>query len=216
MTHDLVIIGAGGFGRETLDVVRAINDITPTWDVLGFADDALSEINSKRLNALSVPHLGGLTSIPNGTSVAVAVGNPTTRRAIVHSLGDRYPFPALVHPTTVCGSQLRHGEGLIVLSGVSLGTNVTLGDHVHLNAHAVIGHDTRLHNFVSVNPNATISGECDVGEQTLIGATSTVLQGLTVGSRVTLGAAACLTKDSPDHATLVGVPARPLHEGPTS
>ena len=43
-----------------------------------------------------------------------------------------------------------------------MGTNVELGEHVHLNPHAVIGHDARLGDFVSVNPNATVSGECEI------------------------------------------------------
>lgn len=210
MSRDLVIIGAGGFGRETLDVVRAINDVTPTWRVVGFIDDGPSTTNRERLEALSIPHLGGLGSIPEGIAVAVAIGDPSTRRAVVNVLADRHPFPALIHPRTLRGSQVRHGEGLIVLGGVSLGTNITLGDHVHINAHAVIGHDARLDDFVSVNPNATVSGECVVGALSLLGAASTVLQGLTVGTGVTLGAAACLTRDSPDHVTLVGIPAYPL------
>lgn len=208
--EDLVIVGAGGFGRETLDVVRAINDKEPTWRFLGFLDDNLSPANADRLSALGTPHLGGLAAAPDGAAVAVAVGDPAIRQAVVGALGGRHPFPALVHPTTIRGSELRHGVGLIVLGGVSLGTNVSMGDHVHLNAHAVVGHDVRLHDFVSVNPNATVSGECSVGSLTLLGAASTVLQGLAVGSEVTLGAAACLTKDAPDRATLVGVPAHPL------
>jgi len=35
LTH-LVIVGAGGFGREVLDVLRDINSAVPTFDFLGF------------------------------------------------------------------------------------------------------------------------------------------------------------------------------------
>ncbi len=35
----LVIVGAGGHGRETLDVVEAINEQNHVWHFLGFIDD---------------------------------------------------------------------------------------------------------------------------------------------------------------------------------
>lgn len=207
MSHDLVIIGAGGFGRETLDVVRAINAEAPTWRICGFVDDELSAINHGRLEHLKVPHLGGLDAIPEGASVAVAIGNPLTRRSVVEFLDARHPFPTLVHPTSILGSQLRHGDGLIVLGGVSIGTNVALGDHVHLNAHAVIGHDACLHDFVSVNPNATISGAVTIGSGSLIGAAAVVLQGLSAGQGSTIGAGSVLTKNLRG-GVVKGVPAR--------
>ena len=40
----LVIVGCGGFGREVADVVDAINEIAPTFELLGFADDAPSAV----------------------------------------------------------------------------------------------------------------------------------------------------------------------------
>lgn len=203
----LVVIGAGGFGRETIDVVRAINEVSPTWDLVGVVDDNPSPANLDRLARLDVPHLGGLSTIPDGAAVVVAVGSPSTRRRIVASLST-HDFPSLIHPSTLEGSEFRHGPGLVVLGGVSIGTNVTLGEHVHLNAHAVIGHDAHCDDFVSVNPNATVSGECTIGSGTLLGASSTVLQQVSIGPDATVGAGSCVLRDVPAGQVVKGVPAR--------
>lgn len=206
--RDIVVIGAGGFGRETIDTIRAINAVSPTWTLLGVVDDALSPANADRLEFLGVTYLGSLADLPAGVSVAVAVGAPAARAAIVARLGRHVELPSLIHPSTTIGSAFRHGAGLITLAGVSIGTNVELGDHVHLNAHSVIGHDSRLSDYVSVNPNGTVSGDCYIGQKTLVGASATVLQGLTLGQSVTVGAAACVVRDVADDQLVKGVPAR--------
>ena len=35
----IAVYGAGGFGREVACMLRHINNIIPTWDLLGFFDD---------------------------------------------------------------------------------------------------------------------------------------------------------------------------------
>jgi hypothetical protein len=52
---DLVIVGAGGHGRETLDVVEAINDRSQRWRFLGFIDDGT--VDAERLARRGAPHL---------------------------------------------------------------------------------------------------------------------------------------------------------------
>lgn len=211
---DIVIIGAGGFGRETIDTIKAINADTLTWRILGVVDDAPSPINIARLEALGLRHLGGLEALPAHSSVAICVGDPATRERVADALADRdIAFPTLIHPSSTIGSSFVHGDGLIALAGVSIGANVTVGDHVHLNAHAVIGHDVLVEDVVSVNPNATVSGECHVRRAALLGASSTVLQQLTIGQRVTVGAGACVVRDVPDEQVVVGIPAQPLKKG---
>lgn len=207
--ESLVIVGAGGFGRETIDVVRAINADRPTWSLRGVIDDQPSEVNLRRLADLGVPHLGGLASVPPRATVALAVGNPAARASLVDTLAPLAPvYPSLVHPSAVVGSHFRHGHGLIVLGGVSIGTNVSVGHHLHLNAHAVIGHDVVSEDFVSINPQATLSGEVTVGRACLVGAGSTVLQGLSLGPGCIVGAGSVVVRSVSERLTVKGVPAR--------
>lgn len=36
---DLAIYGAGGFGREVACLIKRINAVKPTWNLIGFFDD---------------------------------------------------------------------------------------------------------------------------------------------------------------------------------
>ena len=39
---ELIIYGAGGFGREVAAMVQQINQVKPSWNLIGFYDDALA------------------------------------------------------------------------------------------------------------------------------------------------------------------------------
>lgn len=209
MTERLVVIGAGGFGREVLDVAIAMNKEASLWEVLGVVDDAPSRVNLERLAASGLVHLGNVQDIPTGAYVAIGVGSPTVRHrlhAILAAQGRE--FATLIHPSAVLGSEVRMCAGGVICAGVSVGTNVTIGRQVHLNPHAVIGHDTIVGNHVSINPSATVSGDCIIGDEVLIGAGAVVLNQVDVGRGAVIGAAACVIENVPTGVTVVGVPAR--------
>jgi sugar O-acyltransferase (sialic acid O-acetyltransferase NeuD family) len=210
----LVVIGAGGFGRETLDVIEAINrsGATVAFEVLGVLDDAPNDVALKRLAARGVSYLGTISAwlaCRPSADYVVGVGDPPTRRRLDEQLSAAGLYAAtLVHPQAIIGSECLFGAGTVICAGVHVSTNVHLGRHVHLNPNATIGHDSLLEDFVSVNPCATISGDCLLETETYVGSSAVILQGLRTGRSSTVGAAACVVRDVPAHLTVVGVPAK--------
>lgn len=214
MAEPLVIVGAGGFGRETADVVEAINAASndPVWDLVGVVDDSPSEINVARLADRGISHLGGtddLIAQAERPRYVVGIGSPRVRKLLADRL-DAAGFSAatLVHPDASIGSQCSVGEGTVVLAGARVTTNVRLGRHVHLNPNVTVGHDTELHDFVSMNPASSMSGDCIVEEGALIGVGAVVLNQLRVGAGALVGGSACVVKDVDAGLTVKGVPAR--------
>ena len=221
MPIDTVLIGAGGFGREVLDVVEAHNravgaDSTSCMRIIGFVDDNPSDLNIERLYTRGYSHLGSLAEILQKDQIGsylLGVGSPKIRRAIADKLDKHGWTPlTLVHPNAGVGTVKSIGAGTIICGGVQLSTNTVLGRHVHLNPNATIGHDSVLDDFVSVNPGAIVSGDVTVGAESLIGAGATILQGLEIGSRALVGACACVTKNVTDDVVVVGVPAHRQEE----
>lgn len=214
MTKRIVVVGAGGFGREALDVIEAINaaSIEPVWRVEGVLDDNPAANQLERLADRNYDYLGKTDATIQGTQTiffTIGIGSPTVRATMAAMLLRNGWTPVtLVHPSAVIGSMSELAEGTIVCAGVQLSTNIDLGRYVHLNPGAVVGHDTVLKDFVSVNPGAIISGEVEIQERALVGAGAIILQGLVVGQDSIVGAGACVTKNVKSGLVVKGVPAR--------
>lgn len=216
MPEKLVIVGAGGFGRETADVVAAINAAgeRPRWDLLGVIDDGPSPENLSRLEARRIPYLGTtavMLAREERPRYVVGIGSPQVRAMLAHRF-DAQGFSAatLIDPGATIGSECFVGEGSVILTGARVTTNVRLGRHVHLNPNATVGHDSVLGDFVSMNPGSSVSGDCTIEGRVLVGVGAVVLNQLHVGAGALIGAASCVTKHVAPGVTVAGVPAREM------
>ena len=85
--RDLVIIGAGGHGRETLDVVEAMNRVCPRWNFKGFLDDSTDF--SDRVDRRGTKILGPLDQLLGTQADTHWVGVENTTAAVIAELGER-------------------------------------------------------------------------------------------------------------------------------
>ena len=210
MTREIVVIGAGGHGRETIDIIEAINAVEPAFRLVGVVDDRGDEHGY--LARRGIPVLGGLDVLAdqNGSFVA-AVGDPALRRALAEAATNAGLVSAtLVHPTAVFGSDLHLGEGLVAAAQSQITTNVTTGVHVQLNIGATVSHDCVLGDYVTLSPGCHVSGNVHLGAGVTLGVGAVVRQGVSIGEGTFVGAGAVVVDDLPGRVTAIGVPARPL------
>lgn len=217
MSIKAILVGAGGFGRELLDVVEAHNasqclDKTDYIHVLGIVDDSPKPSQLNRLLERGYAHLGGIDYLLEQKTKGyylLGIGDPRVRHRIAERVenGGWQPL-TVIHPTANISSSSEIGPGSVLCGGVQLSADTRLGRHVHLNPNSTVGHDTVLDDYVSVNPGAIVSGEVNIRRRTLVGAGAVILQRLSIGEDVLIGASSCVTRSVTDATIVVGVPAR--------
>lgn len=204
----IAIAGAGGFGKETLVMLRQINAIKPQWHITGFYDDGIPE-GTEIAGLRILGDLDALKKINHELAVVVAVGDPRVKSNVAKRIRhEQVYFPTLIHPLATLGENIKTGAGCIIAAGCRLTIDIVLEDFVLLNLNTTVGHDVHIGSFSSVMPGVHLSGYVSLGESVLIGTGASVLQQIKIGDSATIGAGAVVTKDVEAGKTVVGVPAR--------
>ena len=210
MPKPIVFFGAGGFGREVLQIVRDINRSQPeTWNPIGFIVDR--EYKAPPI-VQGLPVLGGIDWLQQNKDihVVVCVGSPAAKRRIAMKIAStcNNQFASLVHPRAWLGDNVWIGYGSVICAGSLITTDIYIGEHVHINLGSTIGHDAKLSDFVTLNPSVNVSGNVTLQQGVEVGTGSVILPHAHIGSWTVIGAGSTVTKPLEDNVTAVGSPAK--------
>lgn len=208
---NIAIYGAGGFGREVACTINKINEIEPTWNLVGFFDDG---VEKGKVVSHFGPVLGGMQELnawQSKINVVVAIGNPNTVKKVVEKIDNaNVEFPNLIHPETHYSDKetFSIGKGNVVQRNCTFSCDVTIGDFNVFNGSVTLGHDVKVGNFNSFMPAVRISGEVTMGDCNFFGVNSIVLQLLKIKNGVRLAAGSVLMTKPKENSLYIGVPAK--------
>ena len=194
-----------------------MNAIRPTWELLGFADDA-DDLHGSMIDGL--PVIGPIGMVPELADVRVVVctGSPRnywSRAKLVNRLGlASERFATILHPAAVIPPATAIGPGTVVLATSVATVNVRIGAHVAVMPGAVLTHDDDVEDYATLGSGVRLAGGVTVGRNAYIGAGALVRENVELGPGCLVGMGAVVLHDVPAHETWAGVPARCLGPAP--
>lgn len=207
--RDIVILGVGGHGRETLEVLEAMRDDAAALRVIGFLDDAAGHAER---SVHGLPVLGDrqwmLRPEARHVAVALGLGAPAVRRAAAEWAKQHgIAVPPLRHPTSLVSRRVAIPDGVMLMSHARVSIDVQLGPFVHLNHASSVSHDCALGAFATLAPGAYLAGAVVLDEGAELGIGAVAIPGVHIGAWSVVGAGAVVTTAVPPNAIAAGVPA---------
>ena len=208
---DIVIYGAGGFGREIACLLRLINEKENQWNLIGFLDDNEAIWRTKNEYGTVLGGSDWLNKYEKELACAIAVGSPNAVQAIVGKIHNpKVSFPNLYAPTVTFldKESLKIGKGNIFCTNCFVSCNVTVGNFNLFNGYIPIGHDAVIGDCNVVMPSVNISGAVVMGNANFLGVQSVVLQGIKIGNNTRIGANSVIMRKTKDGFLYIGNPAK--------
>ena len=210
MKH-LIILGAGGMGRQVLSFAKSCNNYGKEYDIKGFLDDKLDAM--KDFPGYP-PILGTIDDyqIEKDDIFFNSIGDVKAKKICIQKILDRGgDFLTLIHPTAQVPNGARIGKGCMVGSYVGIGVETTIGDFCLLQSKATIGHDVHINDFVRIDCNVVLIAGVNVGKDVCIHTSAVVNHNISLGEGSTVGAMSFVIRNVKPGQTVFGNPAKHIY-----
>ncbi len=203
----IYIIGAGGFGREVLNIYI---DLNREDEILGFMEENTNR-EGKLLNGKPIHDISLLEKLdPNNIKLICAIGSPIRKKIIEYTKKKGFQYDTIIHPSVIKSRWIEVGIGSIICAGNIITSQISIKDFVIINLSCTIGHDVVIGKYTTISPGVHISGKVCIGDGCFIGTGAVIIPNINIGKMSYIGAGAVVTKDIPDNSLAVGIPARPI------
>jgi len=212
MEKKILIFSAGSAGREVYQLISSINKNSQIWEVIGYVDNDKSKVG-KTIDDLNVY---SNANKPKNKDIYAICGimNGSLRKKIFieEIIKDSYKLENLIHPTVEKPKCLDIGLGNIIFGNVHISFDVKIKNFSIISNYSDLGHNLIAHDYLTVMPSVVIGGNCEIGEQSLIGSGAMIHQGLKIGSNCKIGMGTLITSEVKKNTSVVDHPRKIVKE----
>lgn len=207
---DLIIVGAGGFGRELLQWVKDINKIEKKWNIVGFIDDTENPLKDKCCDYKVVGRIVDWQPKDNQEFV-VAIGDPVGKEKVVQLLKEKgAQFATVIHPTANISEFAKIGEGVVIYPNSVIGPDTAIGNHVTILTSTGIGHDAVIKEYTTISSFCDITGYVQIEKRVFIASRVSVIPKRKIGEGAYLGVGSVVIRNVRAGKHMFGNPAQEL------
>lgn len=208
MKNVLGIYGAGGLGREVLELARTVNSESQRWEKIIFIVDG--EIQDRYVSEVAIySYQKAKTQFSPCLEVVIGIGEPAVRKEKHDLLAtEGISLATLIHPSACVLGTTRISKGVVIGANCFISCNVCIHENCYVQPGAVIAHDVNIEQNSVVSSNVAICGHVSIGEDSYIGVGSSIKEGTSIGKNVIVGMGTVVFYDLPDEVIVLGNPGR--------
>ena len=198
-SNKLIVIGAGAYAREIIDVAEAIG-----YDIEGVVSDVEPAFRTNWIGTFSDLELISRNNI----SFFFAIG--ATDRKSIQKRGkifkgiafDNIKLVNIISQNAHVARTVQFGKNNYIAPGVVINSGAVLYDNILINNNATIGHDVSIGTNSVISGNVFIGGGTSVGSNVLIGPGANILQGLSISDKAIISVGATVLRSLKEAQTV--------------
>ena len=209
---NLIIIGVGGFARETHFHAENSVGYQTEFTLKGFLDGDV-KLPEEEYKKLRLPLLGDVNNyeIQKDDVFVCTVADPKVREKLVGIVEKKGgEFFTLIHRTALISSSSKIGVGSILSAFVVIQPDCVVGNHAIFNVRSSTGHDTQVGNFCSFMGVAGTSGNTKVGNRVYMSTGASTMPYAVIEEDVYVGWGSVVFKRAKAGQKVFGCPAMPI------
>lgn len=206
---NLIIIGAGSYGREICNLALECVGYGSKYILKGFIDNLYEEICFDDYPEI----LGKVYDYePQIDDVFVcALMDVDIKKKYIETIqGKGGKFINLIHKTASIWKNTILGEGCIICDNVHISCDITIGNYVTIQPQCVLGHDVIIKDYCHLNSFTFLGGKVFINEMVTVNAGAIIHPSIVIGSHSVVGAGAVVLRNVKDNVTVFGNPAKIL------
>ncbi|HLY18362.1 MAG TPA: acetyltransferase [Bryobacteraceae bacterium] len=207
--NGIFVIGASGHAKVLIDIVERED----RWRIAGLIDT----YKRAGTDLMGYTVLGSEDCLPElmerlGVGRAIiAIGDNRTRREVsrrVSAIAPDLNFVNAIHPSAQIGRAVDLGRGIAIMAGAVVNSGTRIGDFCFVNTHASVDHDNVMEPFSCLQPNAATGGNVRIGALSVVAMGAHVIQGISIGEDTLIGAGSTVLSHIPGGVVAYGTPCR--------
>lgn len=219
MKKNIVVFGSGVHSKVIFSEIIKIKK----YNFLGFVDDFSQKgkkiITYKKKSFFNLGKIKDVLKNNGGEGSKlygiIGVGFNYTRKKIVKEvfkLDKTFKWETVISKNCILNGNINIGEGSLIMSGVVINTETTIGNHCIINTSSSIDHDNYFKDFSSCGPGVVTGGKVTLGENSYLGIGSIVKHGVQIGKNTVIGGNSFVNRKCLDNFLYFGIPAKQIRK----
>ena len=207
---DLILIGAGAFGREILNWLPNCIGYNKDFCFKGFIDNQMDRLAPYKMDDEIIALIKDYVPQENDYFLCT-VADLNYRRKYVKLIEEKGgKFITIIHKTCEVSIRSDMGKGIFVAPFSTISCGTVIGNHVLFNSYGAIGHDVTIEDFCHIGSFILLGGRSIIKTGTTIHPQSVILPSVKVGKNVVVGAGSIVIKSVKPNQTVFGAPAKKI------